>query len=99
MNVRSEGRFVFLWRNPLSTVASMIETWPPWRPTMFRDELFVGLPRLIDAYERPIGGPVRVPLAQSAEHRRIDDRDMAALASDDVSRRAVRRTSAIDRRL
>lgn len=47
-----EGRFIFLWRNPLSAVASMIETWPPWRPTMFRDELFVGLPRLIAARER-----------------------------------------------
>jgi hypothetical protein len=52
MRLFPEGRFVFLWRNPLSTVASMIETWPPWRPTMFRDELFVGLPRLIAAYER-----------------------------------------------
>jgi Sulfotransferase family len=52
MRLFPEGRFVFLWRNPLSAVASMIETWPPWRPTMFRDELFVGLPRLIAAYER-----------------------------------------------
>jgi hypothetical protein len=47
-----EGRFVFLWRNPLSAVASMIETWEPWRPTMYRDDLFVGLPRLIAAYQR-----------------------------------------------
>jgi hypothetical protein len=47
-----EARFVFLWRNPLSIVASLIETWDPWRPTMFRDELFVGLPRLIAAYKR-----------------------------------------------
>jgi hypothetical protein len=47
-----EGRFVFLWRNPLSAVASMIETWEPWRPTMYRDDLFVGLPRLIAAFER-----------------------------------------------
>jgi hypothetical protein len=47
-----EGRFVFLWRNPLSAVASMIETWEPWRPTMYRDDLFVGLPRLIAAYRR-----------------------------------------------
>jgi hypothetical protein len=46
------GRFVFLWRNPLSVAASMIETWGPWRPTMFREDLFVGLPRLVDAYAR-----------------------------------------------
>ncbi len=46
-----EGRFVFLWRNPLSVVASLIDTWGPWRPTMFREDLFVGLPRLVAAYE------------------------------------------------
>lgn len=45
-----EGRFVFLWRNPLSIVASMIETWEPWHPTMYRSDLFIGLPRLLAAY-------------------------------------------------
>lgn len=50
MQVFPEGRFVFLWRNPLGIVASMIETWEPWSPTFFRDDLFVGLPRLISAY-------------------------------------------------
>jgi Sulfotransferase family len=52
MELFPEGRFVFLWRNPLSIVASIIQTWEPWRPTIFRDDLFVGLPRLIAAYER-----------------------------------------------
>jgi hypothetical protein len=52
MRLFPEGRFVFLWRNPLSVVASMVQTWPPWRPTMFRDDLFVGLPRLVRAYQR-----------------------------------------------
>jgi hypothetical protein len=45
-----EGKFVFLWRNPLSVVASIIETWEPWRPAMFRDDLFIGLPRLVSAF-------------------------------------------------
>ena len=36
--------------NPLSIVASIIETWGPWHPTMYRDDLFVGLPRLVAAY-------------------------------------------------
>lgn len=45
-----EGKFVFLWRNPLSIVASIIQTWEPWRPTMFRSDLFIGLPRLVAAY-------------------------------------------------
>jgi Sulfotransferase family len=45
-----EGRFVFLWRNPLSIIASVIRTWEQWHPTMFRSDLFIGLPRLIAAY-------------------------------------------------
>jgi hypothetical protein len=50
MNLFPEGKFVFLWRNPLSIVSSIVETWPPWHPTMFREELFTGLPRLTAAY-------------------------------------------------
>jgi Sulfotransferase family len=43
------AKFVFLWRNPLSVAASVIETWEPWRPTLFPGDLFTGLPRLIAA--------------------------------------------------
>ena len=50
MHLFPEGKFVFLWRNPLSIVASMIQTWEPWCPTLFRGDLFVGLPRLVAAY-------------------------------------------------
>jgi hypothetical protein len=50
MQLFPEGRFVFLWRNPLSVIASTIETFEPWHPTMARSNLFIGLPRLIDAY-------------------------------------------------
>jgi len=45
-----EGRFVFLWRNPLSIIASTIETFERWHPTMASNDLFIGLPRLVDAY-------------------------------------------------
>lgn len=45
-----EGKFIFLWRNPLSIISSIIRTWEPWHPTMFRGDLFIGLPRLLDAY-------------------------------------------------
>jgi Sulfotransferase family len=53
MRLFPEGKFVFLWRNPLSIIASIIETWQSgrWSPTMFRQDLFVGLPRLVSAYE------------------------------------------------
>lgn len=49
MRIFPEGKFVFLWRNPLSVIASMIETWGPWRPTFMTADLFVGLPRLLAA--------------------------------------------------
>jgi len=45
-----EGKFVFLWRNPLSIIASVIQTWEQWHPTMYRSDLFIGLPRLVAAY-------------------------------------------------
>jgi hypothetical protein len=51
MRLFPEGKFVFLWRNPLSVVASMIETWGPWHPTFMSSDLFIGLPRLIATYE------------------------------------------------
>jgi hypothetical protein len=50
MSLFPEGKFIFLWRNPLSVAASIIETWEPWRPVLFRDDLFIGLPRLVAAY-------------------------------------------------
>jgi hypothetical protein len=46
-----EAKFVFLWRNPLSVMASMIDTWGPWHPNLMSADLFIGLPRLIAAYE------------------------------------------------
>jgi hypothetical protein len=51
MRLFPEAKFVFLWRNPLSIVSSIIETWQPWRPTIFREDLFVGLPRLCATYD------------------------------------------------
>jgi hypothetical protein len=46
-----EAKFVFLWRNPLSVLASLIRTWGPWHPTFMSADLFIGLPRLIAAYD------------------------------------------------
>lgn len=51
MRLFPEGKFIFLWRNMLSVTASMIETWGPWRPNFMSSDLFLGLPRLIDAYQ------------------------------------------------
>jgi Sulfotransferase family len=51
MQLFPEGKFVFLWRNPLGIVASTIKTWEPWRPTLSSEDLFTGIPRLVAAYE------------------------------------------------
>jgi hypothetical protein len=53
MRLFPEGKFIFLWRNPLSIVASIMSTWEhvKWQPTLFSGELFVGLPRLVAAYQ------------------------------------------------
>jgi len=50
LRIFPEAKFVFLWRNPLSVIASMIETWGPWRPTFMTADLFVGWPRLLAAH-------------------------------------------------
>jgi hypothetical protein len=47
-----EAKFVFLWRNPLSVVASLIRTWGPWHPTFMSSDLYIGLPRLLAARQR-----------------------------------------------
>jgi Sulfotransferase family len=52
MRLFPEGKFIFLWRNPLSVLASIIETFNDgrWSPTVARGDLFIGLPRLLAAY-------------------------------------------------
>ena len=50
-----DGKFVFLWRNPLAIAASIIETfgegkWNIKRP--FSADLYAGLPNLVDTYSR-----------------------------------------------
>jgi hypothetical protein len=48
-----EGKFIFLWRNPLAIVASIMETWNKgqWNLYLYKVDLFEGLTNLIRAYE------------------------------------------------
>jgi hypothetical protein len=48
-----EGRFIFLWRNPLSVAASLID-WDGgrWDPARYGENLFRGPARLVAAYSR-----------------------------------------------
>lgn len=47
-----DARFIFLWRNPLSIIASMLDTWHRghWYLYFFKVDLFDGLSRLIAAF-------------------------------------------------
>jgi hypothetical protein len=49
-----DGKFVFLWRNPLSVVASTVETWGrgKWKVGRWRVDLFEGLANLVASRER-----------------------------------------------
>lgn len=49
-----EGKFIFLWRNPLAVISSMIETWGggKWNIYIFKVDLFDGMQALIDSYDR-----------------------------------------------
>jgi hypothetical protein len=49
-----EGRLIFLWRNPLGVVASVIDTFADghWRPNDFPLTLFAGLIGLVNGYRR-----------------------------------------------
>ena len=52
-----DGKHLFLWRNPLAVVASLIETWGDGRWNLYRHkvDLFDGSEELIRAYERNEG--------------------------------------------
>lgn len=49
-----EGKFVFLWRNPLAIVASIIETWEQgkWKLYRHKIDIFDGIANLVETYEK-----------------------------------------------
>lgn len=49
-----DGRFLFLWRNPLAVIASMLQTWQKGRWTLhpYRVDLFEGLTNLIQSFSK-----------------------------------------------
>jgi hypothetical protein len=48
------GKYLFLWRNPLAVVASIMETWAggTWNLYRFKVDLFDGIENLVRTYER-----------------------------------------------
>jgi Sulfotransferase family len=49
-----DAKYVFLWRNPLSVVSSIVETWAggAWTLERWHGDLFDGLARLVEGFER-----------------------------------------------
>ncbi|MEM7622028.1 MAG: sulfotransferase [Planctomycetota bacterium] len=53
-SVFPDGKFVFLWRNPLATLCSIVEIWGggAWGPDLQHDDLFAGPRALVEAYRQ-----------------------------------------------
>ena len=51
MRLFPQGKFIFLWRNPLSILASLID-WDAdrWNPARYGENLFGGIARLVSAF-------------------------------------------------
>jgi len=49
-----DAKFIFVWRNPLAIVASMMDTWSAgkWNLHLFSIDLYRGLENLIEAYTK-----------------------------------------------
>ena len=49
-----DAKFIFLWRNPLSIVASIVQTFLEgrWKLHPYKVDLFAGLEKLVAAYEK-----------------------------------------------
>jgi hypothetical protein len=80
MSLFPEGRFIFLWRNPLSIMASIVDTWlgGAWRPSAFREDLFIGLPRLVATFENSGENAMAVRFEDLLAGRQQDWRRLAA---------------------
>jgi hypothetical protein len=71
-----DAKFIFLWRNPLSVISSLIETWGAgrWNIYEFGFDLYEGLPALVAACE------AAGPRACSVRYEDIVDESSGALA-------------------
>jgi hypothetical protein len=49
-----DGKFIFLWRNPLSVATSISNTWAngQWNLSQYSTDIYKGLTNLVDAYEK-----------------------------------------------
>jgi hypothetical protein len=74
-----DGKFIFLWRNPLAVIASMIETWGhgKWNIQQYSVDLFDGLTSLIDSYR---AHPEKVLVVQYENFLRSPEKELSRIA-------------------
>lgn len=96
MRLFPEGKFIFLWRNPLSIISSIIGTWEPWHPALQREYLFLGLPRLVAAYEQNASSAHAVRFEDLASGDESTWHSLMAYLGIEFEPQALRRFSEVD---
>ncbi|HEX4465563.1 MAG TPA: sulfotransferase [Solirubrobacteraceae bacterium] len=91
MRLFPEGKFVFLWRNPLSVMASIIETFNGgrWAPSVCRGDLSIGLPRLLSAFQASGGRAHSVRFEDLIDGGERPWRELMAYLGIEFDRRAL----------
>lgn len=79
IDIFPEGKFIFLWRNPLAIIASMIETWGEgkWNIPLYRVDLFDGMASLIDSYRTH---PEKILVIQYENFLRSPEKELSRIS-------------------
>jgi len=74
-----DGKFIYLWRNPLATIASIVETWAggQWDVSMCEVDLFDGIASLISSYQAHSG---KVLAIQYESFLRFPEKEISRIA-------------------
>lgn len=79
IDIFPEGKFIFLWRNPLAVIASIVETWGggQWDVSMCKVDLFDGMASLIDGY---LAHPEKMLAIQYEHFLQSPEQELARIA-------------------
>lgn len=79
IDIFPEGKFIFLWRNPLAIIASIVETWAigKWDLSTWNVDLFDGMERLISSYQ---ANSVKVLAIQYESLLRTPEKELSRIA-------------------
>lgn len=90
-----DAKFIFLWRNPLAVMSSMIDTWcdGQWKLYHFKIDLFKGMEKLLSTYDQNKSSVLSINYEEFVEHpnkqiERIGEYlglELNTVASDNIS--------------